>query len=77
MAIETIKKLLLHDKDKPKSELATGKQGQISACFSHYVSKSRLRELKDSKVRIMVMTGTWDHVRLISQSNDYQACKNK
>ncbi|KAI9329707.1 alpha/beta-hydrolase, partial [Obelidium mucronatum] len=43
------------------TQTTQGANGQLKASTSHYVSKKRLKEIKDQKIPVMVVTGTWDN----------------
>eukprot|EP01126_Amoeba_proteus_P011254 TRINITY_DN14514_c0_g1_i1.p1 TRINITY_DN14514_c0_g1~~TRINITY_DN14514_c0_g1_i1.p1 ORF type:complete len:301 (+),score=41.01 TRINITY_DN14514_c0_g1_i1:185-1087(+) len=46
-----------------------GLVGQLGAVFTHYVSSARLEELKNSKVPVLIMTGTKD--KLVRPINSF------
>jgi len=56
--------IALHEKNPRKF---IGFVGQLGAVLMHYVSTTRLQELKKSKVPVMIMTGTKD--RLVRPTN--------
>jgi hypothetical protein len=51
-----IKKEMIALREKNPAKFA-GLVGQVGAVLTHYVSTSRLEELKSSKVPVLIMTG--------------------
>lgn len=49
-----------HNRSRKQSLM--GYLGQISACFRHYVSDERLKNIQTSGINVMIVTGTFDNL---------------
>jgi len=64
-----VRQELMKSRNEDPPERFMGLVGQLSAVVGHYVNNERLKKLRESKIAILIMTGTKDV--LVKPSNSY------
>ncbi|KAJ3110031.1 hypothetical protein HDU96_006973 [Phlyctochytrium bullatum] len=70
---EAITKVMVARTTRSRTQQPAGAIGQLTAALTHYVSPTRLKAIRDSKIPVLVCTGTWDN--LIHPSNSEYIAK--
>lgn len=55
--------------ERSRPQTLGGNLGQMAACLRHYVSDQRLLRIKEKKIPVLVITGTYDN--LVNPKNSY------